>query len=366
MSNVCCHGAAIQFLKKYMDNKHFVLITPDYPPKLGGVARYLSSLVLVSDDNIHVVSDTTSFFQKGWPHWWPLIRLCLFVPPEETLLISHVLPFGTAAMLARLQGGPAYVVIFHGLDLKLAAHSRFKLFLLRQICARAKKVVTNSEATAKLLQQLVPKAQPLVITPGIGAADLTPGIDARKILNVGLDEKVILSVARLVPRKGIDTAIEAISALQQADAHIRYVVIGDGEDAARVKELARTHGASVNFVGACDERTKWLWYSAADIFVLPTREDANDMEGFGIVYLEAALAGLPVVAGRSGGAIEAIDDGTTGFLINPQAIDELRTVLKLLLTDPALRQKMGSAGRQRALRDFTWKARWDKLKAILD
>jgi phosphatidylinositol alpha-1,6-mannosyltransferase len=199
------------------------------------------------------------------------------------------------------------------------------------------------------------------LTPGVEPLTFPEKMAARALLRVPAPQKVVLSVARLVPRKGIDRLIEAVKALPD---DVLLVVVGDGEDLPRLKELAAPLADRVRFVTDASDETRNAWYAAADVFALPVREEAGDVEGFGIVYLEAALAGLPSIAGRSGGAAEAVVDGETGYVVE----DEVRAVaamLQTLLQDPLLRLKMGAAARERAKSKFRWADRWEALKAKL-
>jgi len=144
-----------------------------------------------------------------WPHWLPLVKRCLEVPQDNIILVSHVFPIGTSAWIANALGGSEYAVIFHGTDLK-RAQTKWKRWLLRRICNNAKALIVNSQATERLLKRLVPKADPLVLTPGLDPFDLPDKSEARSRLNVAPGTKVILAVSRLVERKGIDTLIQAV------------------------------------------------------------------------------------------------------------------------------------------------------------
>jgi hypothetical protein len=164
-----------------------------------------------------------------------------------------------------------------------------------------------------------------------------------------LEEKIVLSVGRFVPRKGFDVLIEVMK-----NVNARLVIIGDGPDRQRLEALV-SH-ASILMSGVSDA-DRDLWYAAADVFVLPVREDRGDIEGFGIVFLEAALAGLPVVAGKSGGVSEAVIEGVTGLLVDPRDVNAIGGAIQELLDDPGRTQAMGGAARTRVLEDFSWKDR---------
>lgn len=351
------------------------LYTLDYPPKRGGVARYLSELVEVSNGSIRVVvqageSDDprvgrAEFFTHGWPSWRPLIRLLREERPRTSvLLVSHVFPVGTAAWIAKMFGGPSYAIILHGLDVRLA-RGIWKKILFSLICRDAKAIFVNSESTKHDVAKLLPGQTVCVLTPGV-CDDSYPTRDrARDIHSIEPGTRLVVSVCRLVPRKGIDFSLRAISRLQSS-RNVMYVVLGGGPDAERLASVAREVGARVRWIRNANDEEKRSWLAAADLFLLPVREDDQDVEGFGIVYLEAALAGIPSVAGRTGGAKEAVVHEQTGLLVHPHRIDEITSAVERLLDDEALRKQLGEKGRERARHDFRWKDRWVTLRKVLD
>jgi phosphatidylinositol alpha-1,6-mannosyltransferase len=179
---------------------------------------------------------------------------------------------------------------------------------------------------------------------------------------------VLLTIARLVPRKGIDSVLEALAAVRRAVPDLVYVVAGDGPDRERLVELARRLGVdeSVRFVGAVEDAELPLWYSLGDVFVMPSRSDPPDVEGFGIVYLEAAACERPVVAARAGGVPDAVADGVSGLLVEPGDRDGLARALAELLSDPARRANLGRRARERVLAELTWDRIADATFAALE
>lgn len=359
-----------------------VLITLDYPPEQGGVARYLGELVRAAGgdpsatlgtgmtvvvEKRHELSGpgivvSRELVQTPWPHWWPMVGVCReFAASTTFLIVSHALPVGTAAMIAKWTGGAPYVVLCHGLDVRLAAGHWRRSFIFRHVCCSAKLVVANSEATAHEIRSLVPGLRVLVLTPGVRRRSSHARDKARRSLGIAEDEEVVLAIARLIPRKGVDILLEATERLTDREK-LTVVVVGDGPERVKLEQMAEHLKHRVRFVPDASDEDIGLWYAAADAFCLPLREHANDMEGFGIVYLEAAVHGLPVIAGRSGGAAEAVVDGETGILVKPNDPGEVAQALERLLRDPALRERMGLAGRERAERDFRWEDRWKRLQ----
>lgn len=357
--------------------KRIALVTLDYPPEHGGVARYLGNLVETSHGAIDVfVNETHRAVGPGhveavrlvrtpWPSWWPMVAVMRGFRGRgyASVLVSQALPCGTAAWLARLSGGLPYGVLLHGLDLRLALRSRRKSWLLRRILAGAKAVFANSQVVADEITAFAPSVKPIVLTPGVEAMAFPEREPARHALGISDDTMQLLAVTRLVPRKGLDRLLDAMHLLPE---DVRLTIIGDGQDRERLASLAEPLGERVRFIAQADDAERNAWYAASDAFVLPVRDEGDDVEGFGIVYLEAALAGLPCVAGASGGAVEAVLDNETGLLVGPNDPQVIAGAIQTLRADPELRRRLGRAAQTRAKRDFRWSDRWDKLRSSIE
>ena len=169
---------------------------------------------------------------------------------------------------------------------------------------------------------------------------------------------MVVSVSRLVPRKGMDVLVEAAGRLAPSFPDLVVAVAGTGRQAAGAgRPGARHRGAPVHLLGAITEDDKAALLGAADVFVMACRNRwlGLEQEGFGIVFLEAAAAGVPQVAGDSGGAAEAVEDGVTGLVVGrPEDPGEVATALRRLLADDRLRRRMGQAARQRAVASFDY------------
>jgi phosphatidylinositol alpha-1,6-mannosyltransferase len=356
--------------------KRLALVTLDYPPEHGGVARYLGNLVEVSHGVIDVfVNETHRVMGPGhveavrlvrtpWPTWWPMVSVIRGFRRRgyASVLVSQALPCGTAAWLARLSGGLPYGVLLHGLDLRLALRSRRKSWLLRRILGGAKAVFANSQVVADEIKAFAPSAHPIVLTPGVEAMTFPERDGARQALGIPDGATQLLAVTRLVPRKGLDRLLDAMQLLPE---DVRLTIIGDGQDRERLASLAEPFGERVRFIAQADDVERNAWYAASDVFALPVRDEGDDVEGFGIVYLEAALAGLPCVAGKSGGAVEAVLDNETGLLVDPNDPQAIAGAIQDLRADSELRRRLGRAGHERVKQGFRWEDRWGKLQAAL-
>lgn len=181
------------------------------------------------------------------------------------------------------------------------------------------------------------------------------------------DRPLMLFVGRVVERKGIDTALAALERLRRAIPDVLFAIAGDGPARPRLESIVSAHdlGNNVRFVGTIPYETLSQVYSAADLFVMPSNDSEPDVEGFGIVFLEANSCGCPVVGARSGGIPDAIVDGKTGLLVDPGDAHQLADALQRLLADRALSERMGQQGRERVLRDFTWDHVADRIAEAL-
>jgi phosphatidylinositol alpha-1,6-mannosyltransferase len=175
---------------------------------------------------------------------------------------------------------------------------------------------------------------------------------------------VVLALSRLVPRKGFDTVLRAAAALAPHHPELLVAVAGSGRDRGRLERLARRHGAPARFLGRVDDEALPALYGASDVFAMVCRDrwSGLEQEGFGIVFLEAAAAGIPQLAGRSGGSHEAVVDGRTGLVVDrPADVAAVAVALARLLDDPERRRRLGAEARRRVVDELTY----DHLAATL-
>ncbi len=353
------------------------LITLDYPPERGGVACYLGNLVAGSEGLVNVFVnlahpsegpghvERVKLLSRGPFAWRPMIGFMRGLKRKgyDQLIVSHLLPVGTAACIAKKLGGLPYSVIVHGLDLRLAQSTSRKAWLARHVLKNATNVISNSRAIAAEINAFEPSVFPKVITPGAEPMQLPERADARRVIGLSENAFVLLAVARHVQRKGLDRLVETMGFLPK---EVNLVIIGDGPDRSRIETLAWRFRDRVRLLTAATDLERNLWYAAADVFILPAREELADVEGFGIVFLEAAMAGLPVIAGKSGGIPEAVVDGVTGLLVDPHNPREIAEAVKALFDRPDIGRQFGEAGKLRAFRDFRWEDRATRFRQILE
>ena len=255
--------------------------------------------------------------------------------------------------------GLAYDVFAHGLEL-IEPASVWVRTSRRRALRQAGRVFANSRATAELAAaEGVPSGRLTVVRHGVLPERLVVDDPASRVLAAELTggRSYILSVCTLVERKGIDLAIRAFAALAGSHPELDYVVVGVGRDEARLRTLATSLGVAprVRFVGAVSDDVKYALYEGCRYFVLPNRRLPHDVEGFGIVFLEANHFGKAVVGGNNGGVPDAVEDGESGLLVDTTAGSApLEAAMRRLLDDPGFARDLGLRGKARVARDFTW------------
>ncbi len=346
------------------------IISLEFAPKIGGVETYLLEMakristtnrvivITAEDQPIPLKMPFQQIFTPtaSWFGFWNALRAC----KPDRVMVGHGHP--RLLLAAFLFRSDRYATVTYGNDY-LAAQKRWHRPMFNWLLKRSRPLITISRANAARLQALgLPGAR--IVYPGTDPGQFSPPAKAP-----GPPPR-LLTVGRLVPRKGIDTVIRALPLLIPGLPELAYDIVGDGPDRARLKALVSDLGLeeTVNFHGAVSQSELTDFYRRAHIFVMPARHEieASSMEGFGIVYLEASASGLPVVAGRAGGAVEAVRDGETGLLVPPDNPEALAQTLGKLLADDDLRQKFGGAGRRWVEAEMNWDRSAQRLARMLD
>jgi phosphatidyl-myo-inositol dimannoside synthase len=268
--------------------------------------------------------------------------------------------------------GLPFVTYAHGNEVFNAMNSTWAK--PRLSLTRAAAVITLSEFTAGLVRKAgVSPDRIEVIHPGCDIDRFRPREPLpdlrRSLLKEKCDGRVILSVGRLVSRKGQDMVIRALPQLLRQTPNVTYLIVGDGPDRVRLEELAAQAGVRDNvvFAGEVEDDRLPDIYAISDAFVMPSRDqsDTGDVEGFGLVFLEASACSKPVVAGRSGGIPDAVLDGVTGLLVDPLDPEAIAAALSRVLSSPEMADRLGREGRARVEREFTWPHFAQRLQAVL-
>lgn len=379
--------------------RRHLLVTNDFPPKVGGIQAYLWELwrrldpesfvvLTASSDPGAAAFDAAAAAQgirvervPGRLLYFPTRRAHAAVESLASevgatlVLLDPFLPLG---LLGPRLGVP-YGVVLHGAEVAVPVKVRVTRGLAARVLAGASLVVSAGSYPAAYATRAIgardPAARPrrVEVPPGVDCTQFAPlgpaeRRAARRRLGLPDDAPVVASLSRLVPRKGMDVLIEAARRLRSSYPDLVLAVAGVGRDAQRLVSLARRDGAPVRFLGQVSEEDKRALLAAADVFAMACRSRwlGLEEEGFGIVFLEAAASGTPQVAGDSGGAAEAVDDGETGVVVrNPRDPGAVAAALRRLLANSDERRRMGAAARERACRTFDYTALAGKLAAAL-
>lgn len=302
-------------------------------------------------------------------HWRVGTEIKRLVERGKTLVhCGRVLPEGLGAMLGRKRLGAQYACWAHGEDIALAMESREMALWTRKISRQSLGMFANSKHTAQMLYAIgVPEDRTYVITPGVDTRVFTPEINGSEFRarHAPNGEPLLLSIGRLQRRKGFDLGIKAVAVLKNTMPDIRYVIVGGGEDEGYLKALVDQCGVSENVtvVGQVPSGDLPKYYSACDFFVHPNRIEGVDVEGFGIVFLEAAATAKAVIGGDSGGVREAVLHEKTGLLVSGEDVEELSEAMRKLIEDRAYCAELGRNGRQRVLDELTWDRAAEKMMA---
>ncbi|HEY75773.1 MAG TPA: glycosyltransferase family 4 protein [Thermoflexia bacterium] len=363
-----------------------LLFTYEYPPLVGGIGRYCATLVdgLVemghqvtvliprsvegADEVVRGVEVRYSPRSRGpfrsFVDAYRLYREIRTCRPHY-VLATHGFSFAPLGLLGLFYRFP-YALTIYGSDVQHHTSTRglagaLRRWLFWQAIGRAQRLICVSQFARSLLQSvsLVPSSKLYVVYPGLHHKRFTPsdeGAVKRLRERLGLaDRLILLTVARLVCRKGHDQVLRSLARIVPLHREVHYLVVGDGPDKERLVRLTKDLHleAHVTFVGRVPEEELNHYYDAADIYVMISRQEGETVEGFGLAFIEASARGLPVVGGRHGGVPEAIIDGRTGFLVDPLDNDDLTRRLLTLIEDPLLRETLGRQGRERVLAEFT-------------
>jgi phosphatidylinositol alpha-1,6-mannosyltransferase len=356
-----------------------VLVTNDFPPAHGGIQRVMARLaqeLALQKEPILVVaprlpgSDSFDAAQRfevlryrgrgrvlSFAGMFFSLLYARLASRDFITLASIWFPAGLAACLLPPIVRGKLIVFAHGAEIA-PRKGGIRRCLMRYVFDRADVVVANSRFTRRLLIEAGVQRTIFIINPGIDADPIAPKRS---------DIPTILSVGRLIARKGFDTTIAALAAILPQYPTARYEIIGSGPQRAELEALAKRHHVEdhVFFLGAVDDSQMRDAYARAWIFALPTRSIADDVEGFGVVYLEAALAALPTIGGRFSGAEDAILPDETGLLVDGASSSDVAAAIARLLRDREAAERMGIRGRERALDYFTWQRAAAELAALV-
>ncbi|GAA3306123.1 glycosyltransferase family 4 protein [Streptomyces cinereospinus] len=376
-----------------------LIVTNDFPPRPGGIQAFLHNMALRLDpDRLVVYASTwkrsregleaTAAFDAEQPFTVVRDRTTMLLPtPAATrqavaLLRAHACtsvwfgaaaPLGLMAPALRRAGAERLVATTHGHEAGWAQLPAARQ-LLRRIGESTDTLTHLGEYTrSRIAGALTPQAAARMtrLPPGVDEKTFHPGSGGDRVrARLGLtDRPVVVCVSRLVPRKGQDTLILAMPRILAKEPDAVLLIVGGGPYEGELRRLARETRVedSVVFTGAVPWPELPAHYGAGDVFAMPcrTRRGGLDVEGLGIVYLEASATGLPVVAGDSGGAPDAVLDGETGWVVRGGSAEDTADRIVTLLGDAQLRRRMGERGRAWVEEKWRWDLLAERLKDLL-
>ncbi|CAI6082068.1 GDP-mannose-dependent alpha-(1-6)-phosphatidylinositol monomannoside mannosyltransferase [Paenibacillus sp. JJ-100] len=379
-------------------NKVFVAI--DFPPEKGGIHDYAFGLIsqipaeetIVLTNKINNAVESEQFDQKSD---FQIIRKRIFSDSNKRMMIFsqlillmqlillkwrkntkeihfvNIFPVGLAGPLMKFLFRVKYFPYVHGLDVMGMVNSRlFPLLLF--ILKRADKVIANSQYTkSKLVELGIAESQIVIIPPGLNVNKLSADTGSEEDIRAKYDlhgKKVMITVSRLVERKGHDVTLKAVSHIVKRIPNLKYVICGDGPYKEELERLVIQYGLDsvVVFTGRTTDHELHQLYECSDLFIMPSRDikEKGDVEGFGIVFLEANYYRLPVIAGNSGGIPDAVKDNITGYLVDPVNDEEIAMRIEQLITDEGLARTMGDNGYDWVTNHCLWSHRGQLLKQL--
>lgn len=372
-----------------MKPREIVIFSEDFPPKDGGIAQWAMGVARslhAMKYGVHILTRYLSHAaediqnQEPYPvvqvhgNRWKQFRslyahraLKSFYESGKKAEVVIATTWNIARGLVSLtrKHKTKLVVVIHGLEVTRKM-SWFKRRWMVQTLNAADAIISVSHFTRKQVLDRYPvnPDKVFVLPNGVDAEHFCPGADTTALCKKFKLEgkKVILTLARLIERKGHDKVIEAMPKVIQKVPNVHYLISGTakGDYYERLLKLIDSLNLReyVTFVGYIPADEMNQFYNLCDVYIMPSREleGVGDTEGFGITYLEANACEKPVIGGRSGGVVDAIVDGKTGYLVDPLSVDEIAEKLILLLSNSALAASIGKNGRERILEGYTWRA----------
>jgi phosphatidylinositol alpha-1,6-mannosyltransferase len=368
--------------------KH-LLVTNDFPPKIGGIQNLLyewwrrlpseSFAVLTSPYSGSKQFDAAQSFEVRrtrepvlLPHPLMIRKINKMAKQigAELVVLDPALPLGLIGPHLNLP----YAVVLHGAEIVVPGRLPFVSRLLSRVLNNAELIIASGSYPAAEASRICRSSKRIeVITPGVDiqrfkVLSSEQRAEARTQFGVAEDAQLIVGISRLVPRKGFDVLIRAVARLAIEFPKLRLIIGGDGRDRARLERIARELMSPTTFLGRVLDDDLPKLYGCADVNAMLCRSRwmGLEQEGFGIVFAEAAACGVPQIAGRSGGASDAVDHDISGLIVeDPTRVDDVVSSLRRLLVDKSQLLKMGQASRLRAENLFDYDKLALKLGQVL-
>jgi phosphatidyl-myo-inositol dimannoside synthase len=371
-----------------MKQKRTLIITLEYPPQIGGIATFTHQLansfdpaetVMLApkmkgdvewDDvnvNYRIIREKLYYPKFIWPRWLRLYFVVRKIVKEygiELIMVHHVLPVGYVAYLMKKFLNVPYIIFSHGTDVVAATRTSWKKKMAMMVVEKSEQVIFNSNNLKQRLLRVLPQFENIstVMYPCPDEDFFTPA-DPKAVQKLrdelALEGKqVILSIGRIDDGKGFTHMVRILPKILEQVPHLVWVIIGEGPKRTEMYNEIRKNNLQnvVRYVGMIPHEQIKKFYYLADVFALFTHPDNGKEEGLGLVFLEASACGLPVVAGKSGGVVEAVLHAQTGLVMDiyqnlPAAGDAITQILQ----NKSFGDKLGTAGQDRIKSTFIWK-----------
>jgi phosphatidylinositol alpha-1,6-mannosyltransferase len=362
-----------------------LFVTNDFGPRAGGIETFIIGLTVRLPKNCVIVFTSsqgdTAAYDLAWQRDFgvrivrdkskvllPLPRIARAIGrlarenAVKTACFGAAAPLGLLAPTLRRAGVKRIVALTHGHEVWWAKIFPFSL-AIRRIGTSVDSMTYLGEFTKQAIAKALPqdaRNAMVKMTPGIDVAHFSPDTNSAALRQeLGLaDKAVIVSVGRLVHRKGQDRLIEALPQIQKAVPNVHLLLVGQGPYRNTLEKIAKKAGVirAITFIGRVPYEQLPRFIRVGDVFAMPSRSRLAglEVEGLGIVYLEASACGLPVIAGNSGGAPDAVIEGKTGFVIDGTNIDSIANAAITLLSEPDLAKAMGANGRDWIVKEWSW------------
>ncbi len=367
---------------------HTLIVTNDFPPRAGGIQSFVHGLAACRPPESVVVYAPRwtgcGGFDARQPY--PVMRhpTSLMLPTRavarraaelvagfecETVVFGAAAPLGLLAPQMRAAGARRIVMVTHGHEAAWAGVPIAR-GLLARIGGHADAVTYLGEYTRRRLAEVIAQDKLVRLAPGVDTGVFRPGAGGQGVrAALGLEGRpVVVCLSRLVPRKGQDMLVRVWPRVLRAVPDAVLLIVGGGPYRGTLERLSRPLGGSVRITGPVPWSSLPAYLDAGDVFAMPcrTRLGGLDVEGLGIVYLEASASGLPVIAGSSGGAPDAVLHGETGLVVDGTSPAAVAGALLRLLEDPAAARAMGRRGREWVEREWDWKLVADRFARLLE
>jgi phosphatidyl-myo-inositol dimannoside synthase len=378
--------------------KKTLIISLEFPPQIGGIATYVHSMAEVLDpkrvivlappfegdkewdkqQKYKIIRKKLLFPKFIWPRWLKLVWIVFGIVKKEKIelvLIHHVLPVGYAGILIKKLKKIPFLLFSHGTDLLAGTASAWKKKMVTKVSEHAEQVIFNSESLQRRFLEVLPQFanKALVVypcpDPDLLVEPSKEDIEKLREHYALQGKEVMLTVSRICDGKGFPHLIRMMPKILEKAPHLVWVIVGGGHKKDFIlKEIQRLNLQNVvRFIGEIPHNDLKEYYYLADLFVLLTHPDEGREEGLGLVFLEASAAGLPIVAGKSGGVEEAVIHTQTGVVVDifkgdPAVIEAISEMLR----NKRYAMQLGKQAKERIKTHFRWEHQIDRLKPWLE